>query len=348
MGDQQDFDKSDWIIRRAIEGDHHDAAGIANAFEETYGGNYPWPEFLDPDEILNLMADPDIRAYVIEMGADGTIAGTGSLVFTEGRQKAELGRTCIRPTFRGLRKDGKSAFNELVRHRTADAWVAKAKVLFVSAVTSHRITQAKFEQFGYRPCAFELGKYWEIFERGKRESTVTMMHQDSRFREGDRLCFASRRAGAVIRKVCGDLGIRRHIEYDLTTGAPFPQGVKLDMTMEMGLTMHAIIKVVPGGVLGPEEASRRIIQIQRSSMLRYVQVQLPSEDPITLAIIPTLEDAGYHLSGWMPDWYTYNGQLRDVLVLQVLNDPSVFYRDTVSAATQELIETMPRLLARQI
>lgn len=89
------------ILREAIE---TDVEAIRDIFLETYGADYPHPEFYDLRQLKKAVYSDDNTVLVAEDESNGRVAGTASVLLGFGAFDdlvAEFGRLAVHPDYRG-------------------------------------------------------------------------------------------------------------------------------------------------------------------------------------------------------------------------------------------------------
>ena len=112
------------------------------------------------------------------IAARRTSNGKKNAAFDKERRKAELGRACIDPRYRGIKEKGRSPFQDLIEERVRYALDEGAAILHSTAVTSHLKSQVGLQKGGFIPVCFEYGKYADLYGT-QRETTIEMVYSDS-------------------------------------------------------------------------------------------------------------------------------------------------------------------------
>jgi len=309
-----------WHIRPATA---KDAEAVAQCYKETYPDNYPWPQFFNPDQIASAIATENTFTYVIET-TEGII-GTGSVVLDDEKRKAELGRACIRPTFRGMRDDNSSPFSDLIERRVAEAFNQGADLVYSAAVTAHPRSQKTLERHGFIPCAFEPGKYPEVF-MSQRESTIIMISKQSKFSKGAPAYLPEAHRDLPL-DVIAQLGLERCNDQNGNKNGKFNLSVAIDTHP----SRHLVATAKPGDDLDASEVASRIEQLRREENLAYVQVHAPATpDGAQLQ-----ERLGYSVTGYLPDWLARES---DALVLTRCTAPVNLERVTQTNSVSRFID----------
>ena len=322
-----------WNIRRAAL---DDAASIAACFRRSYTPNYPYALF-NEDVVCSNLQNPDVAMWVVETG--GAVRGTAAVVFDKERRKAELGRACIDPDYRGIKENGRSQFQDLITERVQYALDEGAAILHSTAVTSHPKSQVGLQKGGFIPACFEYGKYADLYGT-QRETTIEMIYRDSpllvyRRELSQNVDSISNHAlitvapgnQSVLSKMTGAFR-RAHRETatkitDLLS-LPFaagkdhqPDGSELSQNVDL-ISNHALITVVPGNqsmqdaVSPMTDALSQIIDAQ--DKFDYVQVKTAADYPHIALLYDALKFNNFRLAGFLPGW----SEDHDFIVMQSL------------------------------
>jgi len=307
------MNEKQWRIERACP---DDAARIAYAFEETYAGvDYPFKHiFFEPNQVRALIEDAKTLTYVVLCGDD--VAGTGSVVFDTSGSRAEVGRACIRPQYRGMHVNGSSAFGDLIRRRTSDAKTHGASVIYSCGVTGHPKSQVTLSKAGFQPVGVELGKYPDIFGRGQRESTVIMLYKEGDFGLGKDV-FVPKDVESVVAHGVEMLGLDRSI----ARGRGGSYRVDIAYATDPDLSRHGKFTVLPGKSMRVGDACGLIERISEDERLVYSQVEIATTGPMTAAAYNALSCKGFAVSGFAPNWSHKDGCAYDVMLMERCREP---------------------------
>lgn len=288
-----------WNIRRAAL---DDAASIAACFRRSYTPNYPYALF-NEDVVCSNLQNPDVAMWVVETG--GAVRGTAAVVFDKERRKAELGRACIDPDYRGIKENGRSQFQDLITERVQYALDEGAAILHSTAVTSHPKSQVGLQKGGFIPACFEYGKYADLYGT-QRETTIEMIYEDSPL-------LVYRRAHRETATKITDL-----LSLPFAAGKDHqPDGSELSQNVDL-ISNHALITVVPGNqsmqdaVSPMTDALSQIIDAQ--DKFDYVQVKTAADYPHIALLYDALKFNNFRLAGFLPGW----SEDHDFIVMQSL------------------------------
>ena len=288
-----------WNIRRAAL---DDAASIAACFRRSYTPNYPYALF-NEDVVCSNLQNPDVAMWVVETG--GAVRGTAAVVFDKERRKAELGRACIDPDYRGIKENGRSQFQDLITERVQYALDEGAAILHSTAVTSHPKSQVGLQKGGFIPACFEYGKYADLYGT-QRETTIEMIYRDSPL-------LVYRRAHRETATKITDL-----LSLPFAAGKDHqPDGSELSQNVDL-ISNHALITVVPGNqsmqdaVSPMTDALSQIIDAQ--DKFDYVQVKTAADYPHIALLYDALKFNNFRLAGFLPGW----SEDHDFIVMQSL------------------------------
>jgi len=288
-----------WNIRRAAL---DDAASIAACFKRSYTHNYPYALF-NEDVVCSNLRNPDVAMWVVETG--GAVRGTAAVVFDKERRKAELGRACIDPDYRGIKENGRSQFQDLITERVQYALDEGAAILHSTAVTSHPKSQVGLQKGGFIPACFEYGKYADLYGT-QRETTIEMIYEDSPL-------LVYRRAHRETATKITDL-----LSLPFAAGKDHqPDGSELSQNVDL-ISNHALITVVPGNqsmqdaVSPMTDALSQIIDAQ--DKFDYVQVKTAADYPHIALLYDALKFNNFRLAGFLPGW----SEDHDFIVMQSL------------------------------
>ena len=152
-------------VRQARE---EDIEAIRDIFMAAYGPTYPYRDFYDEQWLKRAVYGDDLIMVVAEDVEDGTVVGTGSVVFSIGVHSdlvGEFGRLAVREDARG------KGVAKKIMERRIELIEDRLHMALVDNRTDHPYSQMISEDFGFVPVGFMPIKH--KFQNQVRESVAT-------------------------------------------------------------------------------------------------------------------------------------------------------------------------------
>ncbi|PIN76047.1 hypothetical protein COV18_01335 [Candidatus Woesearchaeota archaeon CG10_big_fil_rev_8_21_14_0_10_37_12] len=242
------------------------------------------------------------------------MVGTGAVVFTDNGRRAELGRACIHPDYRGLRNgNGKGAFSELIAERITHALEQGAQIVHSTGVTSHPKTQAGLEENECRALALEQGKYAVLYdpENGQRETSLEMVSLASPVLKRRGLVTIPEDAITLVEYIIGSA----NAPIEIRTPSGVYHGAAITASYDP-ISQHTLFFVVPGNKPLTEILTRINSAVAKDT---YVQVKISAVEGVAAPIHHALAELGFKATGFLPGWIKRGPFIDDALVMERTN-----------------------------
>lgn len=303
-------------IRRARPSDSEEIVAI---FEESYD-DYPSKGYRDPSKLRSIIESN--RKYSIfvaeiidgQVEGDTSVVGTGSVIFSESGEVAELAKAAILPDFRGLedKTENKSAYKLLLDRRLSHARNSDAFVIKTQANSSiHAITQYEFNKRGFIPVGVSKARYREAFKGKGRENIIIMIDSESNFRPF--------KTNKPTPKVYSTNGLNQFLNYviDLfgdelerevistqnkddigTDDKIFYLDIKENEEINKSIKINIL---VGGGSDSIESIVDKLSYYTKSDNFEHISVSFNANHPSIVKFWNEIDDLGYRIETYEPD-----------------------------------------------
>ncbi|MFB6116485.1 MAG: GNAT family N-acetyltransferase [Candidatus Nanosalina sp.] len=287
-------------VRRADESDLED---ITEVYQSAYPDNTDYP-LVSSENVEKMLEDENVDYYVVENNEGDVKAAAANLYNSLNQGNVQPGRLAVAVDARG-----EGLGKALLAERTEDLLDEDVSgIAFSGGATSHPASQGNLYGRGYEVFCADR-QINESYFSNRRETEIMFIHPDTVERD-DRTVYLPEEYREIaeinLGKISDDLAgrtIESHIEP--STDAKFGLTGKIWFLTEIdGVRSEKTLEEVMESL--EEEKSRE----------DHLMLPVDANTPSTVALYPELEERGFELEGFAPDWFTRNGENRDAVMMQ--------------------------------
>ncbi len=318
----------DYTVRPMAPGE---AVEVAKCAYSSYGYSYGNEHIYYPERIRELNRTGKLLSYVaVTTGGEPEIIGHAALEMGDERHGVEMGMAFVKPAFRG-----NGCLLKISEALIEAARAAGTDSLFITAVTTHPMSQKPARRMGFTETALLVSRVTLESMRGIREDCIQresllVFTRYLKGGPGDAALYPPPRHREMIARIYGYSGAARTLAAAGKGGAR-GQAV-VEASTDSFQAAHIYVHRYGADVREKVAAALRTLCINR---VETVYLYLGLTDPETARQTARFEESGFFFAGIFPG----RGGL-DWLVLQYLNNQRIDYGQLciASEAGREIAE----------